>query len=155
MGKEQRLTAKEKYQWILMKPEDLEAAGGYTNGGEYRNAESFSGSTPALWRQDYDQIMVDDPDTPTPNYRKKALGEMLPLAVRGLPAGMSSDPSNEERRVILRTDIDTYLNKFVADSIINGIDEAKWEEHLKTLKNLKCDEYKQLCQDYVNDYFSR
>ena len=80
---------------------------------------------------------------------------MLPKAVFGLPSGMSSDPSNEERRVILRTDIDTYLKKFVADSIINGIDEGKWDAHLKTLGDLKCDEYKQLCQDYVNDYFSR
>lgn len=145
----------EKYQWILMKPEVLEAAGGYSNGGEYRNAESFAGTTPSLWRQNYDQLMVDDPETPTPNYRKVALGEMLPMAVKGLPSGMSSDPTNEERRVILKTDIDTYLNKFVADSIINGVDEAKWQEHLKTLENLKCGEYKQLCQDYVNDYFSR
>lgn len=144
-----------KYQWIQMSPEELEAAGGYTNAGEYRNAESFGGMTPALWRQSYDTMMLDDPSTPVPNYRKEALGEMLPLAVRSLPAGMSSDPSNEERRVILKTDIDTYLNKFVADSIINGINESQWEEHLKTLKNLKCDEYKQLCQDYVNDYFSR
>lgn len=144
-----------QYQWIMMSPEDLQAAGGYTNSGEYRNAESFSGLTPSLWRKSYDTTMLDDPATPVPNYRKKALDEMLPMAVYGLPSGMSSDPSNEERRVILKTDIDTYLNKFVADSIINGIDEEKWEEHLKTLGDLKCDEYKQLCQDYVNDYFSR
>lgn len=143
------------YQWILMSGEDLTAAGGYTNAGEYRNAESFSGSTPSLWRQSYETVMVNDPATPVPNYRKDALDEMLPKAVFGLPSGMSSDPSNEERRVILRTDIDTYLKKFVADSIINGIDEGKWDAHLKTLGDLKCDEYKQLCQDYVNDYFSR
>lgn len=48
------------------------------------------------------------------------------------------------------TDIDTYLKKFIADSVINGIDEAKWQKHLKTLENLKVDEYTQLCQELVD-----
>ena len=48
------------------------------------------------------------------------------------------------------TDIDTYLKKFIADSVINGIDEGKWEEHLKTLESLKVDEYTQLCQEFVD-----
>ena len=34
--------------------------------------------------------------------------------------------------------------------MINGIDEAKWQKHLKTLENLKVDEYTQLCQELVD-----
>ena len=33
--------------------------------------------------------------------------------------------------------IDNYLEKFIANSVINGIDEAKWAEHLQALKDLK------------------
>ena len=51
---------------------------------------------------------------------------------------------------LVPTDIDTYLKKFVADSVINGIDDAKWQKHLKTLEDLKVDEYTQLCQELVD-----
>ncbi len=67
----------------------------------------------------------------------------------GLPAGTASQ-ENEEQRSILLTDIDTYLKKFVADSVINGIDDAKWQEHLDTLESLKVDEYTRLCQEFVD-----
>ena len=56
----------------------------------------------------------------------------------------------EERRSILLTDIDTYLKKFIADCVIIGIDEAKWQKHLNTLVNLKVDEYTQLCEELVD-----
>ena len=62
----------------------------------------------------------------------------------------TSDLENSERRTILLADIDNYLKKFIADSVINGIDEGKWEEHQKTLKSLKVEEYTKLCQEFVD-----
>ena len=51
---------------------------------------------------------------------------------------------------MLHTDINTYITKFIADSVINGIDDQKWEKHLKALKDLKVDEYLEICQQYVD-----
>lgn len=133
----------------------LAANGGYSNLAEYRQAECFAGKTPALWRQEYDLALQFDELAQTPNWKRESIKEQMQYGVYGLPSGMSSDPENEERRVILKTDIDTYLEKFIADSVINGIDEDKWNTHLKTLESLKTDEYTQLCQEFVDDYESR
>ena len=51
---------------------------------------------------------------------------------------------------MLSADIDTYLKKFIADSIINGIDDAKWQDDLKKLESLKVDDYTALCQEFVD-----
>ena len=115
---------KEVPEFLTMTAEVLEANGGYKSIPEYRNAESFAGTTPSLWRNEYDQA---------------------------LQAGTAS-LENAERRAILIADIDTYLQKFIADSVINGIDDEKWEAHLKNLENLKAEEYTALCQEYVDSY---
>lgn len=136
-------------QFLTMDNDVLAANGGYQSKAEYRNAESFSGKTPSLWRYEYDQKLVYDDKWPHDD-KLEAVREQTKFGVVGLPAGMAVSLENTERRSILMTDIDTYLKKFIADSVINGIDEGKWEEHLKTLESLKVDEYTQLCQEFVD-----
>lgn len=139
---------KEIPQFLTIDSEVLAANGGYNSKPEYRQAESFAGQTPSLWRFEYDKALVYDDKWPK-DYKLEAVKEQMEYGVIGLPAGIVS-LENEERRSILLTDIDTYLKKFIADSVINGIDEAKWQKHLKTLENLKVDEYTQLCQELVD-----
>lgn len=139
---------KEIPQFLTMDSEVLAANGGYNSKAEYRQAESFAGQTPSLWRFEYDKALVYDDKWPK-DYKLEAVKEQMEYGVIGLPAGIVS-LENEERRSILLTDIETYLKKFIADSVINGIDEAKWQKHLKTLENLKVDEYTQLCQELVD-----
>lgn len=139
---------KEIPQFLTMDNDILAANGGYKSKAEYRQAESFAGSTPSLWRLEYDEALVYDDKWPK-DYKLEAVKEQIQYGVVGLPAGVVSQ-ENEERRSILSTDIDTYLKKFVADSVINGIDDAKWQKHLKTLEDLKVDEYTQLCQELVD-----
>ncbi len=131
-------------QLLTMDNEALAANGGYKSAAEYRQAESFAGQTPSLYRYEYFERQVYDEDS-----RAKAIKEQLPYGVTGLPAGTASQ-ENEEQRSILLTDIDTYLKKFIADSVINGIDDAKWQEHLNALESLKVDEYTRLCQEFVD-----
>lgn len=133
-----------------MTAEVLEANGGYKSIPEYRNAESFAGTTPSLWRNEYDQALQYDDKWPH-DWKLQAVKEQIPFGVIGLPAGTAS-LENAERRAILIADIDTYLQKFIADSVINGIDDEKWEAHLKNLENLKAEEYTALCQEYVDSY---
>ena len=139
---------KEIPQFLTIDSEVLAANGGYNSKPEYRQAESFAGQTPSLWRFEYDKALVYDDKWPK-DYKLEAVKEQMEYGVIGLPAGIVS-LENEERRSILLTDIDTYLKKFIADSVINGIDEAKWQKHLKTLESLKVDEYTQLCQELVD-----
>lgn len=45
------------------------------------------------------------------------------------------------RREEIRTELFKYTETFFAESVINGIDEAKWEQHLENLKRLDVDEF--------------
>lgn len=45
------------------------------------------------------------------------------------------------RRSEIRTELVKYAESFFSDSVINGIDETKWEKHLENLKKLNIDEY--------------
>jgi putative aldouronate transport system substrate-binding protein len=65
------------------------------------------------------------------------------------PYGLST-AANEEVRSALATDINTYVQNFKATAIINGIDSAKWTEHLKTLEALKVPEYVAAWQEFYD-----
>lgn len=136
------------HQMLTMDSETLAANGGYNTAAEYRNAESFAGQSPSLYRYEYFEKQVPDEKAPV-DVRSIAIEEQIPYGVIELPAGTASQ-ENEEQRSILLTDIDTYLKKFVSDSVINGIDDTKWQEHLDTLESLKVDEYTRLCQEFVD-----
>jgi len=116
--------------------------------GEWKNNFSFGGQSPSLWSLEIENMVVPNPNSPK-DVKKAAIQDSLAYGVYGLPAG-SDTPENTERRSMLSTDIDTYITKFIADSVINGIDDVKWEKHLKALKDLKVDEYVELCQQYVD-----
>lgn len=135
-------------QFLTMDDAVLQENGGYQSKSEYRNAVSFAGDTPALWKYEYDEKLIYDDKWPE-DYKLEAVRDQMQYGVMELPAGTST-LENSERRAILSADIDNYLKKFIAASVINGIDEGKWEEHQKTLKALKVDEYTKLCQEYVD-----
>lgn len=134
--------------FLFMDSAQLEKLG-YKTMGEYRNAESLGGKTPALWKLEYDKNIVKGKGWPAVDFKLQSVLDAMPLGVTGLPAG-TADSANSQRRAILKVDIDNYLEKFVADSIINGIDEKKWSKHQETLKALKAEEYRALCQEYVD-----
>lgn len=109
---------------------------------------SFAGQTPSLWTLEIDSQMIPDPSVGR-DRKKEYILEAEKYGIKTLPAGTDT-PENMERRALLLTDIDTYIQKFVSDSIINGIDDQKWEAHLKALEGLKVPEYVELCQQFVD-----
>ncbi|NMA83549.1 MAG: extracellular solute-binding protein [Epulopiscium sp.] len=118
------------------------------NAGEWKNNFTFGGQSPSLWTITMEDRIVPNPNSPK-DIKKAAITESLPYAIPGLPAG-SDTPENTERKSMLSADIDTYITKFIATSVINGIDEQKWEAHLKALKDLRVDEYVEISQEYVD-----
>ncbi|MFV0400592.1 MAG: extracellular solute-binding protein [Oscillospiraceae bacterium] len=124
---------------------------GYHSGGEYNGAESFSGWCPAISYEEKLSLMPPEVDR---DRKKPAAVADIAFGINPLPAGIG-DAQNEDQRALLKADIDNYLLRFISDSIINGIDDAKWEAHLGELEKLRVPEYKQLCQDYVDMIQSR
>ena len=131
----------------LIPTEDDFKALGYSSLVEFRNGESFAGQAPILTTLEYFDELQFLPNAPA-DLRLNWIIENKKFGVNGLPSGVSSVESSE-RRAILLVDIDNYLEKFVADSIMNGIDDAKWAKHLNSLKALKVPEYLNLCQEYL------
>ena len=58
-----------------------------------------------------------------------------------------------EERTMIYTDLKAYLNNFVADCVVNGIDDAKWEKHLKDVEGYRASEWTQWYQDYLDKKF--
>jgi len=49
---------------------------------------------------------------------------------------------------LLFVEIDSYLRRFVAQSVMSGINEAGWNTHLAALRALRVDEYTAIAQKY-------
>lgn len=114
-----------------------------------RGDTSFSVAAPCVWMLHRDEaISVTDPDQPV-DIKKDLIAASMPFAIYGLPTGLDT-AENTQKKALIATDLETYLKKFISDSIINGIDDAKWEDHLKTLEKLRVDEYVALEQEYYD-----
>ena len=142
--------ADEKKIIILNDPE-IQKKYGATNKAELRSIQSFAGKSPAYLHLSYSEKLQGE-ERLKPDLNKKILDSGY--GVRALPAGFST-AENSSRRVILLADIDNYLEKFVATSIVDGIDDEAWNQHLEVLKKLKVDEYTQLCQEFVDSQKKR
>lgn len=71
------------------------------------------------------------------------------------PIMYSSNPAADEERGMIETELFTYLASFTAESISNGIDDAKWEQHLSDLKAYQYYEWLGLYQDLIDEAAAR
>ena len=58
-----------------------------------------------------------------------------------------------EEHNMIYTDLKAYLDSFVADCVVYGIDDAKWEKHLKDCQGYHADEWTQWYQDFLDGKF--
>ncbi len=81
--------------------------------------------------------------------KREAADRILPYCVTMMPNGLwETEPS--ARKAMLYTDIDSYMQKFIATSVVDGLNEEQWQEHLSNCEKLKVEEYRQLWQDYFD-----
>lgn len=66
-----------------------------------------------------------------------------------LQAGFEDIEIANEKNLLL-VEIDAYLENFIASSVLKGVTDAQWDEHLKTCKSLNVDRYVQLWQEYYD-----
>lgn len=63
------------------------------------------------------------------------------------------DAEKLEERNFMQTEMTAYLDNFLADAIVNGIDDAKWEKHLKDVEAYKATELVEWWQGYLDGDF--
>ena len=112
-----------------------------------RNDTTIDAALWTLHREEANSII--NPESNEEDRKWDLIEASMPYAVYGMPTGLDTAENTQQKSLML-ADIDTYLEKFIADSIMNGIDDAKWQEHLNTLQELKAEEYKQLQQDFLD-----
>ncbi len=111
--------------------------------GEYRHTVSGGSVAPVFCIDETPEIKIFNERDERRNDAVLTYLEYVPE--QNLPAGFES-LEVKEARDILYTDIDSYIKNFVATSIINGISDEQWQEHLNKCKALKTDEYAALWQ---------
>ena len=53
----------------------------------------------------------------------------------------------------METELFTYIGNFIATSVLNGVDDASWNNHLEQLKTYQYYEWLQWYQDYLDKAF--
>lgn len=69
-----------------------------------------------------------------------------------LPLRFVSPEKNEEKTTI-ETDLNTYIKSFIANSVVNGIDDASWNTYTAKLKELKISDWQKWYQDFLDKKF--
>lgn len=63
------------------------------------------------------------------------------------------DAEKIQERTFIETDLKAYLDNFVSDCVVNGIDDAKWEKHLTECQKYGADQWTQWYQDFLDKKF--
>ncbi|WP_305768168.1 extracellular solute-binding protein [Candidatus Epulonipiscium viviparus] len=80
-----------------------------------------------------------------PMYEEYFPTEFLPL--RPMPSDKLT------QLALLQTEIEAYMDGFIANSIINGLTDPQWKTHLTQLENVMYYDWIQLQQDYLDGKF--
>ncbi|WP_164821803.1 extracellular solute-binding protein [Paenibacillus koleovorans] len=112
---------------------------GFNNFAELRHTQSpgMNGFY-LLMDEDNDRLNVTDPRDVKVKQKQTLYTPYLKKDV--IPLGQDSAEVLKERTT-MATEINTYLSNFLAQSIMKGIDDAGWKEHLDKLKKLNVDKY--------------
>ncbi|MDD3334464.1 MAG: extracellular solute-binding protein [Eubacteriales bacterium] len=71
--------------------------------------------------------------------------EVLPI--RSVPEDKTSE------RALVYADLKAYLDSFVADCVVNGVDDAKWQTHLSNVDGYGAAQWTQWYQDFLDGKF--
>ena len=66
-----------------------------------------------------------------------------------IPEGQNNPEDMQEINVLL-TELRTYLDNFMAECVMNGVTQDKWQRHLEDCKKFKYERYQELNQIYYD-----
>ncbi|MCL2832529.1 MAG: extracellular solute-binding protein [Treponema sp.] len=82
--------------------------------------------------------------------KNAAVLSYLPYLEKETVGSLFLSADDATTRNLIWVELNNYLIRFFAQSIMNGIDDAGWNAHLATLKTLRADEYVAI----INKYFT-
>lgn len=68
-----------------------------------------------------------------------------------LQKGFEDEQTSNDKNMLF-VEIDSYLKTFVANSIMKGVTDAQWEEHLKKCESLKAEQYASMWQAFYDSH---
>ncbi|MDL2233679.1 hypothetical protein LJC63_08915 [Ruminococcaceae bacterium OttesenSCG-928-L11] len=121
---------------------------GYTSYAEIRHSFSLGVKGFTIWMpEDNQQFAV------TTDREKKLLARQEPFVPyimnEYIPKGQN-DPADSQEINILLTEIKSYMDNFMAEAVLKGIDQAKWDAHVQSCERLNVDTYVELQQKYYD-----
>lgn len=121
---------------------------GYNSYAEVRHTLSMGVKGATLWSEaDNARFAI------TSDREKKYVARQEPFLARAveefMPDGQNYPEAVQEINVIL-TELRAYMDNFLAESVMNGIDDKKWEQHLDAVKKFNSERYTQLMQEYYD-----
>lgn len=96
-----------------------------------------------IWKKYADKEVAD----PRNAKKREAAQRILPYCVEVMPKALY-DPEKTTQRNLLYADIDNYMKQFIATSVVNGLTEEQWQEHLQNCEKMRVEEYTALWQEY-------
>lgn len=132
-----------KYADINQKAKDK----GFKGEGEYR----FTTWIPNMCFDMYDWYVKKDNSTDgmMPEVLESEAAYLPYVEEEFIPKGLWEEEAAKEKN-LLYVDLDNYIASFLSNSIINGIDDQQWQEHLEKLETLKVDRYLELYQEFYD-----
>lgn len=100
-----------------------------------------------LWSKYTNMEVPDDRNA----LKREGNEKCLPFSVTPMPNGQDETEEAYERDLLF-VDIDSYMKKFKATAIVDGINDEQWQEHLGKLNDLKVNEYVELWQKYFDRF---
>lgn len=120
---------------------------GYNSYAEVRHTLAMGTKGVTLWNEeDNAKFKV------TSEREEKYIARQEPFmecAVEFIPDGQNYAEATQEINILL-TEMRSYMENFIAESVMSGVDEAKWEKHLEAVKKFKSERYTELMQEYYD-----
>ena len=63
------------------------------------------------------------------------------------------DPDKVSERTFIETELFAYIGTFIANSVLNGVNDTTWNTHLEQLKAVQYYDWLQWYQDYLDSKF--
>ncbi len=121
---------------------------GLNNFAEFRHTESPGMSGFYLLTDEHnDRLKLTDPrDIKLQNKQQLYLPH---LKKEVLPLGMDTMEAQQDKNTMY-TEINTYIQNFLAQSVLKGVDDAQWKTHLDNLGKMNITKYVKLHQDFYD-----
>ena len=121
---------------------------GYSSYAEVRHTLSMGTKGVTLWSEEDNARFAVTSDRER-KFMERQEPYMTYAVEEFIPEGQNNPEDMQEINVLL-TELRTYLDNFMAECVMNGVTQDKWQRHLEDCKKFKYERYQELNQIYYD-----